>query len=413
MHWSLLLLIFFQTVHSYFYPMISGSCGNDLITSLKDCEDAALDLPGFKSNPNSNMIGGPSVVKNSSGIFNGMALLDSGCDAYLRIAGDFTSAASITFIGDGNTCEPYSIKQHQFHCCSSTSPCICKRVCQVGTYQHERPYSSQTDRFQSFNVAGYHYWGKYYFEGKKYDASVIKSCKNCPEGYYQDETDKTVCKTCVAGKYNSQVSKTKCLSCPDGYVSSESSSSCTQCTGGSHSSEDRTTCISTCPIGYYIDGLSCRACEAGKYNNATNQTSCKSCSAGTYQNEEGQNACKDCPIGTWSSTTANTGISQCINCNNGKYNLKTGQTNESACKTCVEGQYTLSPTSQCKCVIGAGIYNEDCRETARDSLLDYFRGAYHTYTTNPDCSNPQMQLPRHIQLNKVLPIPVPHRIWED
>lgn len=405
MHWSLLLLIFFRTrdvVSFYFYPKISGSCGNDLITSLKDCEDAALDLPGFKSNPNSNMIGGPSVVRSGTGD-------DKGCTAYLRIFGDFTSAASITFIENGEICTHGQYWWQQ--CCSYISPCICKRVCQVGTYQHERPYSSQTDQ-TSIHVAGYPYWGKYYFEGKKYDASVIKSCKNCPEGYYQDETDKTVCKTCVAGKYNSQI-RDKCLSCPDGYVSSESSSSCTQCTGGSHSSEDRTTCISTCPIGYYIDSLFCRACDAGKYNNATNQTSCKSCSAGTYQNEEGQNACKDCPIGTWSSTTANTGISQCINCNNGKYNLKTGQTNESACKTCVEGQYTLSPTSQCKCVIGAGIYNEDCRETARDSLLDYFRGAYHTYTTNPDCNNPLMQLPRHIQINKVLPIPVPHRIWED
>lgn len=50
--------------------MISGSCGNDLITSLHDCEDAALDLSGFKSNPNSNMIAGPSVVASRSGIFD-------------------------------------------------------------------------------------------------------------------------------------------------------------------------------------------------------------------------------------------------------------------------------------------------------------------------------------------------------
>ena len=74
-------------------------------------------------------------------------------------------------------------------------------------------------------------------------------------------------------------------------------------------------------------------CQAGTYQDQSQQTTCKICSIGTYQDELAASSCKTCNVGTFSSSVR---ASSCQTCQPSEYQ---DQTKQASCKTCVSGMY--------------------------------------------------------------------------
>ena len=186
----------------------------------------------------------------------------------------------------------------------------------------------------------------------KYTAGTGQAaCAECAQGKYASGKGNSVCRACwygtfcpkasgvmlrcPRGKYNDQSGQKKCVDCPAGrttfttkrgigqrgYLGSKIPAGYTgpypyqdfdyfyynhfkwQCafmekpaTGGS------------CPLGFYRlkDGITCQACERGRYgskkNGATMDETCAICDAGKYSAKPGQTACTACPSGRTTDT---------------------------------------------------------------------------------------------------------------
>jgi len=278
--------------------------------------------------------------------------------------------------------------------CGPGQPCLCKLICQAGTYQDQTGQSAckpcEAGKFSPF--------GKSTCE---YEATT------CPKGTYASGT--AACTSCAAGKYNDVIGKTAetdCKSCPNGgyhdLIGQISDSNCKTCESGKEPTGDQKACviIGEQPVTYfYLHKESCNQVLNGKRTDEKAPTfGEKYLKGGSYigTKEECEEAAG---VLGWSDTTADTvsydsgglngepivGSHGCyedsdgnlkfntdtssmggctsgfsykclckLTCQAGTYQDQTGQT---TCNSCETGQYQNQvEQSSCKDDCGAGSY---------------------------------------------------------
>jgi len=154
-----------------------------------------------------------------------------------------------------------------------------------------------------------------------YLVSLDGNCVLCPAGSYKKQTNFDyqnniaiyTCELCPDGTHNpfeGAAGIWNCSSCKGfGYVPSANKSSCVKCPVGQ--SGNGRECIDCPPGTYSDDGLMCKACPFGFYNNESKQESCHPCDAGSYSNQTGSRNCSLCPIKTHQPQN---GSSSCLKC---------------------------------------------------------------------------------------------------
>eukprot|EP00794_Sanderia_malayensis_P013813 gene13813-15258_t len=150
---------------------------------------------------------------------------------------------------------------------------------------------------------------------------VGEACQNCPNGFYQDEPEKTMCKKCSNGTSTLQ-SRTANI----------------------------TGCIDACGVGQYKHGNSCLPCPVGMFqtkhvhafkmclychsSNTTMTTGSSSCVEkcsyeGEYYNRT-ESKCKKCPIGTYKLASLNQ-VDVCTPCPTNHTTNRTGAASITEC----------------------------------------------------------------------------------
>ena len=128
----------------------------------------------------------------------------------------------------------------------------------------------------------YHYGspstGSLYFNNNKESSKPCGNsekclCKKmCEPGTYQDETGKTSCKDCAIGKFSIAGRSSCSTSCPKGKYVDTATVACVPCVIGKYNdvTSSETSC-KNCPVGKYLDlkleetgQVECKTCEAGK-----------------------------------------------------------------------------------------------------------------------------------------------------
>ena len=137
--------------------------------------------------------------------------------------------------------------------CSSDYTCVCKTICQAGTYQ------DQTGQAVCKSCEN----GKYSYRGKS-------SCTDiCPEGMHGNTGN---CDFCSTGKYHDEPSNTDCKLCTASQYQDETGlNSCKNCEQGKQATTDRTGCKF---IG--ADGICSGSTACGDYDqyNCENDSGC-------------------------------------------------------------------------------------------------------------------------------------------
>lgn len=98
---------------------------------------------------------------------------------------------------------------------------------------------------------------------------------------------------------------------------------------------------SNCGPGKFRDGLSCKLCPRGTYQDAVNATSCIKCPKGffnQYEGAQGIDICKPCPPDTFGNRLGAVSIEQCRRCPSGQ----TSDGGTSNCISCPEGTIVSS-----------------------------------------------------------------------
>ena len=175
------------------------------------------------------------------------------------------------------------------------------------------------------------------------DSSV--ACAICPGGYYV-ATDRAVqCKSCVPGKFNNDKGETPakhdaesdCDTCPPGQISREGDTFCFNCPAGWANSSNTSAPCRGCPVGRKSanDGITCLACEVGKYQSMTRKPFCLPCIPGKFQQVKGKSECDDCPAGRFQNMTGGTA---CYTCPVGK-RTPARLSGASSCELCLAGKF--------------------------------------------------------------------------
>ena len=177
------------------------------------------------------------------------------------------------------------------------------------------------------------------------DNHHIDTCKECPKGWHQDSSGKSVCWTCwevVDGAtviYQDETGKSDCKPCgkcgegdrrssPCSWNSADTA--CADCAdptwqdstshlhdackpgSGCKVNTAKTTCTDcpkgkagtgTCPVcekGYWQNEgkkATCKKCPEGYFTDQKEQQSCKPCAKGHFQDEKAKQSCDECPKG--------------------------------------------------------------------------------------------------------------------
>ena len=239
-----------------------------------------------------------------------------GDDGFEPIPSGLVCNASKRFLGGALTCGTAT------SACTSTSKCVC-----------------QTKSRQRHDMASL--------------------CKNCPQGFSQENSSSAGCIACVAGRYGDETNSSACKACAAGTFSDNttvrvSESVCQNCIAGKYSDEGEAQ----------TSADTCKACKAGTYSIAgemqTSATVCTNCTQGKYSDggeaQTSADTCKACKAGTYSTagemqTTANV----CTNCTRGKASAAVGANMSSSCEECVDGKFT-ELTGQVSCKFCPGGY---------------------------------------------------------
>jgi len=284
--------------------------------------------------------------------------------------------------------------------CSSKRKCLCKQLCQPGTYQDESEQSSckmcTIGTYSTLGGASCQYSATSCPIGTY--ATGTASCKSCDIGKYNGQTNKTSCKTCQAGEYQSEVGHASCNNdcsglrvvtsdatrCIDNRVYKiRTKGTCGDSDSGSGNAagETKITSHAMCevaavavswsdktadsrssfkyPSGCYYDMFGINEL---RYNIQNSSKSCSSkkkclcvqiCLEGTYQDQEKQVKCKICPEGTYQDERQST---NCKRCSNGTFS-NTGASNcPYTADSCPVGKYASGTTTVCDSC-SAGKYN--------------------------------------------------------
>ncbi|WP_099019896.1 IPT/TIG domain-containing protein [Marinicella litoralis] len=191
---------------------------------------------------------------------------------------------------------------------------------------------------------------------------------------------------------NDSISYIQCL--PGTY---NANGNCIPCDAGFYQDlTDQPSC-KPCPTGTAsnITGAAqCNACLAGTYNSQSGQAQCILCPQGQFQNQPGQSSCHLCAAGTANSMAgatactacnpgefaASSGQEFCLSCNEGTYQDMTGGLN---CKVCGPGTYT-DQTGQDSCTLcPAGRYQND---VGQNICYDCAAGSYSPFSGANECT---------------------------
>ena len=249
------------------------------------------------------------------------------------------------------------------------------------------------------------------------------TCSECPQGQYNERSNRTSCRDCPSGTYMNQTGsdeETDCVYCPDypistsdlgttsifecvcfpGYYNSrpEFPYVCEACPAGTYSDNFNLTICAECPTGKYgvqpasahvrdcsycpdntdsaagSDELVDCKCDAGFFSETGSfghrdgiENKCTECAAGSYNPTPDQTACLLCPVGTF-STAVGAIADPCVQCADGFVALSEGTT---ACTACGTGTYqnlTLADRHARAC--SSCPVNSDHSQTASVSVLD-------------------------------------------
>ena len=147
-------------------------------------------------------------------------------------------------------------------------------------------------------------------ENAYYD-TTSGTCKQCPSGKFSSvgavslsgcgcgigeemSSDGVTCRPCDPGTYQDQAGQAVCKFCETGKYSPN--------TGSTQSSEcvEVTSCApGNKRLGTFESTFYCVACEVGKYTSVYDQSSCTSCDPGKMQHETGKSFCYDCDEGLY------------------------------------------------------------------------------------------------------------------
>ena len=153
---------------------------------------------------------------------------------------------------------------------------------------------------------------------------------------------------CQAGTYQEKSNQTVCVGAPPGKYATRGSAVALPCPPGKYSNKTKATSDEVC-----------LACPKGKHS-IMNGTVCIPCEPGSYGDEQGLSLCKRCDVGKAVHESEST---QCFNCARGKYSSETGRafcvdcsvgkmakdSGQKICEKCGEG-YTAGP-GQTECVV--------------------------------------------------------------
>ena len=193
------------------------------------------------------------------------------------------------------------------------------------------------------------------------------ACHACEAGKYRErDAQEYICADCPADTYNDQLAATLAVECR----------ACATHTSTFDATGARSAQLCVCRGGYSraaawseAAGWACRACAAGSYQPAGNQSECERCAAGKYADqvaadadvcaacaagsfapEAGRSACTACGYNTWASVT---GAGNCSACPPYSSLNRTGSSNVSDC-VCGAGFRLERTPHRCEpCAAGA------------------------------------------------------------
>ena len=137
--------------------------------------------------------------------------------------------------------------------------------------------------------------------------STRQSDCHCFKGYLTKHlgSGNATCQMCSAGTYNSEVDATTCSKCDAGFKSSTpgavTAEQCTACAADTFSAAGAAQC-DICPLNTFApvqsDAITDCQCLAGFYSLVSGQNgiTCTACEGGKYKAQTGPVACTDCPV---------------------------------------------------------------------------------------------------------------------
>eukprot|EP00935_MAST-01C_sp_MAST-1C-sp1_P001113 g1113.t1 len=230
-------------------------------------------------------------------------------------------------------------------------------------------------------------------------------CEDCPQSYYQSQTNWPNCTECAScpagarqscgksfggfcvdcapGKFADASNGDSCTDCPDGQYQNKTNQpncvACAACPAGRRSGCGKSAegYCSDCIPGKYADSAtsSCIDCPAGEHSMSKNVAACDACKPGQYQSEGGKSYCSECAAGSITDKGSSTGATQCDKCDAGKYSTA------SDCIACAAGTYVAATGSSAAsdCIAcGSGKYVTASGSTAASACIDCSKGRYGT-----------------------------------
>eukprot|EP01029_Cantina_marsupialis_P004433 TRINITY_DN14448_c0_g2_i1.p1 TRINITY_DN14448_c0_g2~~TRINITY_DN14448_c0_g2_i1.p1 ORF type:complete len:1632 (+),score=579.25 TRINITY_DN14448_c0_g2_i1:1-4896(+) len=184
-----------------------------------------------------------------------------------------------------------------------------------------------------------------YCSGTLPDGMTHGTGDKCPVGHYcpEETTNPIPCPSGTFNNYSGMGALSDCKACTPGYqcpnqgtnIASEACTAGFQCQGGVSNPSV------VCPVGHYCpEGTSdALPCEAGTYQDRTQQTTCKPCPSGYYC-EIGTHTLVDCPAGHYCLEGTEYGTEH--PCPKGTFNAGVNLKSADECTPCTAGSYCAS-----------------------------------------------------------------------
>jgi len=193
------------------------------------------------------------------------------------------------------------------------------------------------------------------------------------------------------------------LTCSENAYYDTTSGTCEQCPSGKFSSVGAVS-LSGCGCGVgeemSSDGVTCRPCDPGTYQDQAGQAVCKFCETGKYSPNTGSTQSSDCmevtscAPGNKRLGTFETGF-YCVACNPGKY---TSTYDQSSCDECPAGTFSdvsrASVCSECPPDMFSSVFRDSCiycgsfMQSPQGSEYCYCNAGYQPHDTNTNQCEP-------------------------
>eukprot|EP01138_Halocafeteria_seosinensis_P009882 gb/GECG01010093.1/.p1 GENE.gb/GECG01010093.1/~~gb/GECG01010093.1/.p1 ORF type:complete len:606 (+),score=44.43 gb/GECG01010093.1/:1-1818(+) len=172
-------------------------------------------------------------------------------------------------------------------------------------------------------------------------------------------------------KMHMRICALKYFKCAPGYNLNSTSGSCSPCPEGEFSS-DGVVCRE-CRPGEFNDlvgSTQCFSCEPGKYSSVNSSVECIPCEPGRFGDTLRATMCEECPAGKYSPSSGSDGTTVCYGCPEGQGSGE-GSEGFDACQHCPEGQFSRG--------------EEDCKDCP-EGKTSYSAGAHTCVPPTPSAS---------------------------